>query len=165
MFRGFQYHGIAGGQCRGEFPDQRSDRGIPGQNHANDAERFPFQVVVHVRDFCRNQSALELVAHAGVIMEGVHQPATGFQGGDDLTGQFSIVPGFHLTQTMGMGRNHIADTAQHPSALGWHHGSPRPLAERSPGGRHGLVDIIGAAVRHPGPDFTRGRILTVEPLA
>ena len=67
-FRGLYHHAIAGGQGRGDFHAQRNERAVPGDDNADDTQRFGHGVGEFIaRIEGGKQLALQLVGPAGVI--------------------------------------------------------------------------------------------------
>ena len=113
---GFEYHRVAGGQGRAEFPARHQQRKIPGHNSRHHADRLAGnQAQLIVRSGCnfviylidRLSGPTNRVSRAG----NVH--------GRRVTNRLAHIEGFQQRQLFTVLVEQIGKTLHHPLALGW----------------------------------------------
>ncbi len=136
-------NGVARAQGRAEFPGGQQQRGVPGGNGADHADRLVADVVKHLGLVHGNHGTLDFVAQATVIVEILGDVANLTA---DFAAQFAVVAAFGLGQRIGMLFNQGAEFEhQHAAVAGGHF---------APGARHGVGGGLDGAI-HVG--FTGAR--------
>ena len=143
-FGRLQHHAVAGANGRSQFPGRHQDREVPGDDLADDAERF-VEVIGHGGFVDVAQGAFLGAQATGEVAEVIYgQRNVGIQG---FTDRFAVVHGFGIGQQFEVGFKAIGDLEQEIGALC--DGGATPFVGSGMCGIQCQFDIFGAGAGVP----------------